>query len=140
MALMMRGLYPAAIQQYNEAVEHFLHIEDDEELGNIYYGLSQTNLHMGKLKEARFAGKRALKIYKQAGQFNMEGTTHNLLGHIALENKDFQAASDHFTQAFAISKTHTGPMKAMMNCAALAEVRLAENRLDEAKRYCEAPL
>lgn len=137
MAYMMRGLYPTAIQQYNEAVLHFLYIEDDEELGNIYYGLSETYLHMGKLEEAQFAGKRALELYKQAGQFNMEGITYNLLGHIALENKDFQVASDHFTQALAISKTHAGPMRAMMNCAALAEVRLAENRLDEAKRYCE---
>lgn len=137
MTYMMRGLYPTAIQQYNEAVQHFLHIEDDEELGNIYYGLSQTNLNMGKLEEARFAGKRALDLYKQAGQVNMEGTTHNLLGHIALKNQDFQTASDHFTQALAISKTHTGPMRTMMNCAALAEVRLAENRLDEAKRYCQ---
>ncbi|MHB8595998.1 MAG: tetratricopeptide repeat protein [Ktedonobacteraceae bacterium] len=137
MAYMMRGLYPTAIQQYNEAVLHFLYIEDDEELGNIYYGLSETYLHMGKLEEAQFAGKRALELYKQAGQYNMEGITYNLLGHIALENKDFQVASDHFTQALAISKTHAGPMRAMMNCAALAEVRLAENRLEEAKRYCE---
>ncbi len=137
MAYMMRGLYPAAIQQYNEAVHYFPHIEEDEELGNIYYGLSQTHLYMGELEEAQLAGERALELYKQAGQFNMEGTTHNLLGHIALENKNFQAASDHFTQALAISKTHAGPMRTMMNCAAIAEVRLAENRLDEAKRYCE---
>ncbi len=137
MAYMMRGLYPTAIQQYHEAVHHFLYIEDDEELGNIYYGLSQTYMYMGKLEEAQLAGKRALELYKQAEQFDMEGITYNLLGHIALENKDFHTASDYFTQALAISKTHTGPMKAIMNCAALAEVRLAENRLDEAKRYCE---
>jgi tetratricopeptide (TPR) repeat protein len=137
MALMMRGLYQAAIQQYNEAVHHFLYIEDDEELGNIYYGLAATYQQMGKLEEARFAGERALELYTRAGKFNREGITHNLLGHIALDARDYRVASDHFTQALAISKTHTGPMRAMMNCAALAEVRLAEDRLDEAKRYCE---
>ncbi|MEO9058972.1 MAG: tetratricopeptide repeat protein, partial [Ktedonobacteraceae bacterium] len=137
MALMMRGLYPAAIQQYNEAVHHFLYIEDDEELGNIYYGLSETYRHLGELKDARLAGERALDLYKRAEQFNMEGITHNLLGHIALENKDYRTASDHFTQALAISKTHNGPMRTMMNCAALAEVRLAEDRLDEARRFCQ---
>lgn len=137
MALMMRGLYPAAIQQYNEAVHHFLYIEDDEELGNIYYGLSTTYMQKGELEDARLAGERALELYKRADQFNMEGITQNLLGHVALENKDYRKASDHFTQALAISKTHAGPMRTMMNCAALAEVRLAEGRLDEAQRYCE---
>ncbi len=137
MALMMRGLYPAAIQQYNEAVHNFPHIEEDEELGNIYYGLSATYHQMGKLEEARLAGERALALYIQAEEFDQEGNMHSVLGHIALDNKDYRVASDHFTQALAISKTHTGPMRAMMNCAALAEVRLAEDRLDEAKRYCE---
>ena len=137
MALMMRGLYPAAIQQYNEAVHYFPHADEDEELGSIDYGLAATYQNMGKLEEARFAGMRALELYTEAGKFNREGITHNLLGHIALSNKDYRVASDHFTQALAISKTHAGPMTAMMNCAALAEVRLAEGRLDEAKRYCE---
>ncbi|HVB22372.1 MAG TPA: hypothetical protein VNG51_10535 [Ktedonobacteraceae bacterium] len=134
---MMRGLYPAAVQQYHEALHHFLYIDNDEEWGNIYYGLSDTYRLMGNLNDAQLAGERALQLYEKAGKFAMEGVTRNLLGHIALENKNYREASDHFTQALAIGNAHAGPMMAMMNCAALAEVRLAEDRLDEAKRYCQ---
>jgi len=137
MSYMMRGLYDAAIQQYHEAVHHFLYIDDDEELGNIYYGLSDTYRLLGKLEDAQLAGERALQLYEKAGKFVREGVTHNLLGHIALENKNYRVASDHFTQALAIGNAHSGSMMAMMNCAALAEVRLAEGRLDEAKRFCQ---
>jgi tetratricopeptide (TPR) repeat protein len=134
---MMRGLYSAAIQQYHEALHHFLYIDDDEELGNIYYGLSATYRLMDNLNDAQLAGERALHLYEKAGKFGMEGVTRNLLGHIALQNKNYREASDHFTQALAIGNAHAGPMVAVMNCAALAEVRLAEDRLDEAKRYCQ---
>lgn len=134
---LMRGLYPAAVQQYHEALHHFLYIDDDEEWGNIYYGLSETYRNMGDLDDAQLAGERALQLYEKAGKFAREGVTRNLLGQIALDNKNYREASDHFTQALAIGNAHAGPMMAMMNCAALAEVRLAEDRLDEAKRYCQ---
>ncbi|HLX39936.1 MAG TPA: tetratricopeptide repeat protein, partial [Ktedonobacteraceae bacterium] len=134
---LMRGLYPAAVQQYHEALHHFLYIDDDEEWGNIYYGLSETYRNMGNLDDAQLAGERALQLYEKAGKFAREGVTRNLLGQIALDNKNYREASDHFTQALAIGNAHAGPMMAMMNCAALAEVRLAEDRLDEAKRFCQ---
>ena len=133
---MMRGFYRTAIQQYHEALHHFLYVDDDEELGNIYYGLSDTYRLAGKLEDARLAGERALQLYVKAGHHGMEGVTHNLLGRIALESKDFRAASDHYTEALTIGNVHTAPMMAMLNCTALADVRIAEGRLDEAKRFC----
>lgn len=135
-SLMMRGLLGSAIQQYNEALHHFLHVEDEEEKAHIFYGLSETYRRADELEKARLAGEEALHRYVEVGNVVREGITLNLLGQIALEKKDYQVASDHFTQALAIGNTHGGPKMAMMNCAALAEVRLAENRLDEAKRYC----
>jgi len=137
MSYMMRGLYSTAIQQYHDALHHFLYIDNDEELGNIYYGLSDTYRLLGKLEDARLAGERALELYVKAANHGMEGITHNLLGHIALENKDYRVASDHYTEALAISNTYAGTNMAMLNCTALAEVRMAEGRLDEAKRYCQ---
>lgn len=137
MSYMMRGLYSTAIQQYHDALHHFLYIDNDDELGNIYYGLSDTYRHSGKLEDARLAGERALELYVKAENHRMEGTTHNLLGHIALENEDFRGASDHYTEALAIGNAYSGTNMAMLNCTALAEVRLAEGRLDEAKRYCQ---
>ena len=137
MSYMMRGLYSTAIQQYHDALHHFLYIDNDEELGNIYYGLSDTYRLLGKLEDARLAGERALELYIKAENHSMEGITHNLLGHVALENKDYRVASDHYTAALAISNTYAGTRMAMLNCTALADVRLAEGRLDEAKRYCQ---
>lgn len=137
MSFMMRGLYSTAIQQYHDALHYFLYIDNDEELGNIYYGLSATYRLSGKLEDARLAGERALELYVTAANHHMEGVTHNLLGRIALENKDYRVASDHYTEALTISNVYAGPKMAMVNCTALADVRLAEGRLDEAKRFCQ---
>ena len=137
MSFMMRGLYSTAIQQYHDALHHFLYIDNDEELGKIHYGLSYTYRPLGKLEDARLAGERALELYVKAANHGMEGVTHSLLGRIALENKDYRVASDHYTEALAISNAYAGTTMAMLNCTALADVRLAEGRLDEAKRYCQ---
>lgn len=136
MSLMMRGLYDAAIQQYNEAISRFpLDDDNDEERANIYYGLACTSHDMGKLKESQQAAEQALKLYVRAEKHAMEAVARSLLGQIALENKDYSTAADQFTESLAISNTHAGPKMAVMNCASLAEVRLAEGRLDEARRY-----
>lgn len=137
MSYMMRGLYRTAIQQYHEALHHFLYIDNDGELGNIYYGLSDTYRLVGNLEDARLAGERALELYVKAANRSREGATHNLLGQIALENKDYRVASDHYTEALAISNACAGTKMSMLNCTALADVRLAEGRLDEAKRFCQ---
>jgi tetratricopeptide (TPR) repeat protein len=61
---------------------------------------------------------------------------HNVLGRIRFLLNDFQKAADHYTESLAIATTYQGSTLVMINCAGLAELRLAEGRLEEARRFC----
>src|SRR5205085_6852326 len=99
----MRGLYTPAIQYYEQAIRLCLHLDDDDEFGNIYYGLSDTYRRSGDLINAKLAGEKALALYVRTENQHMEGAAHNLLGHISLHLGDFREASDHYTEALAIA-------------------------------------
>jgi len=140
MTCTMRGLYAPAIQHYEQAIRLCLHLDDDEEIGNIYYGLADTYRRSGDLINAKLAGEKALALYERGGNQHMEGVTHNLLGRISLHLGNYREASDHYTEALAIATTHSGLRMVMVNCTALADVRLVEGRLEEARRYCQRAL
>ena len=136
----MRGLFPAAIQHYQEAIRLCLYIDNDDEVGNIYYGLCDTYRRSGDLINAQLAGQKALELYVRSGNRHMEGVTRNLLGRISYSLGDYRQASDHYTEAITLATNYSGPKMFMINCTALADLRLAENRLEEAKRYCQHAL
>src|SRR6266516_119462 len=133
----MRDLYAPAIQHYEQALGLCLYIDDDEIIGNIYYGLSHVYRRTGNLIKAQLAGEKALELYERSGNQHMEGVTHNLLGNVSTQLGDYRQASDHFTEALAVATSGESIRMIMVNCAALANLRLAEGRLEEAKRYCQ---
>jgi len=142
---LMRGQYPAAIQHYELALGLCLHLDDDEERGNIYYGICDAYRRSGDLIKAQLACVKALELYERAAPRTkesqyMEGVAHNMLGLIYTTLGDYRTASDHYTEALAIATSHNGTRMAMVNCTALARVRLIEGRLEEARRYCRRAL
>ncbi len=140
MTYLMRGLYAAAIQHYELALGLCLYIDDDEEIGNIYYGLCQTYLRSGNLINAQLAAVKALELYERCADRHMEGLAHNMLGYIYLQLGDYREASDHYTEALSIAASQSNAKMVMINCASLADVRLTEGRLEEANRYCQRAL
>ncbi|TMD57799.1 MAG: tetratricopeptide repeat protein [Chloroflexi bacterium] len=68
MTHVMRELYAAAIQHYELALGLCLHIDDDEIIGNIYYGLSDVYRRSGNLIKAQLAGEKALELYEVEGR------------------------------------------------------------------------
>ncbi len=140
MTYLMRGLYPASIQHYELALGLCLYIDDDEEIGNIYYGLCEAYRRSGKLIDAQLACVKALELYERCANRHLEGIAHNMLGLIYLNLGDYRAASDHYTEALSLAASHSGPKMVMVNCTALAGVRLAEGRLEEAKRFNQRAL
>lgn len=58
----------------------------------------------------------------------METRIQNHLGCISFLLKEYRAASDHYTEALAIATDCHGPMMVILNCIALAEMRLEETR------------
>lgn len=133
----MRGLSAAAIQSYEEALRLCLYVDDDQEIADIYNGLCDAYRRAGNLMNAHLAGMEALKRYERISNTHMQGTMHNRIGRILFKLGNFNEASDHYTEALVIATTEGSSTMMMVNCAALADLRLAQDRIDEAKRYCQ---
>ncbi|MBV9229743.1 MAG: tetratricopeptide repeat protein [Chloroflexi bacterium] len=140
MTCVMRGFYSAAIQHYEEALRLCRHYSNEEELPHIYYGLCEAYRYIGDFIKANMAGQEALQLYQKRGDRKMEARMHYKLGRTRFLLSDFREAADHYTESLAIATGYNGPTMAMLNCAALADLRLAEGRLEEAKRYCQLAL
>ncbi|QBD79227.1 tetratricopeptide repeat protein [Ktedonosporobacter rubrisoli] len=140
MTCIMRGLYTAAIRNYEDALRLCRHYEEKEEVPHIYYGLCDAYRHTGDFISACTAGQEALRLYQERSNRAMEARMHHMLGQIRFQIGDFRDAADHYTESLAIATSHNSPTMIMLNCASLADLRLAESRLDEAKRYCQLAL
>ncbi len=136
----MRGLFSAAIQEYLRARELCISLDESRELPFIYDGLAETYRTSGAFIDAYESGKKALVLYRRASNREGECTILNRLGRIALKLGDFPNAVDYYTESLAtaaIFPDQQGDKMVMINCAALADLRLEEGRIDEARRYCE---
>src|SRR5260370_28817838 len=137
MTRIMTGFYAVAAQDYEWALRLCKNDPDHEELPYLYYGLCEAYQLSGNFERARTYGQKALELYEKKGERAKEGRTHNLLGRICLQMHDYHAANDHYMEALSIATLDNSPNMMLVNFTALADLRLAENRLDEAKRYCE---
>ena len=70
----------------------------------------------------------------------MEGRIHNVLGRICYQLREYREATDHYMESLSIATLENSQNTKMVNFAALADLRLAENRLEEAQRYCDRAL
>jgi len=140
MTCAMRGLCTIAIQQYAEALRLCRHYHDETELPHIYRGLCEAYQQIGDLINASLAGQQALRLYQKAADQPMEAQIHTMLGHIRFQLGDFKEAGDHYTESLTIARSYDKPTLIMLNCAALAELRLAEGHLEEARSYCQLAL
>lgn len=133
----VNGFYAAAIQHYEEALRLCLKEGEESDLAHIYYGLCDAHRLSGNFDQAYAYGERALKFYREQANRYMEGRMQNLLGRICLQAGDRHSASDHYMEALSIATLDDQPGMKLINFVALAELRLDENRLDEAKRFCQ---
>lgn len=140
MTCITRGMYTAAIQHYEEALRLCRHYNEEEDVADIYHGLCDAYRHIGDFIKADIAGQEALCRYQERMDRQKEARMHHLLGRIRFLLSDYREAADHYTESLALATNHNGPTLALVNCAALADLRLAEGRLEEAKRYCQLVL
>jgi tetratricopeptide (TPR) repeat protein len=140
MTCIVSGLYALAIQHDEEALRLCKNDPDHEDLPHIYYGLCDANRHLGKFEAAYKYGVQALELYEKRGMRSMEGRIHNVLGRICYQMREYHEATDHYMESLSIATLDNNQNMKMVNFSALADLRLAENRLEEAQRYCNRAL
>jgi tetratricopeptide (TPR) repeat protein len=140
MTCIASGFYALAIQHYEEALRLCKNDPDHEDLPHIYYGLCDANRHLGNFEAAYKCGVKALELYEKRGMRSMEGRIHNVLGRICYQLREYHEATDHYMESLSIATLDNNQNLKMVNFAALADLRLAENRLEEAQRYCDRAL
>ncbi len=129
-----------AIQHYEEALLLCKNISEDENLPEIYYGLCDANRLLGKFESAYTYGVKALELYETRGMRTMEGRVQNVLGRICYQMREYNEAADHYLESLSIATLDNNQQIKMVNFTALADLRLAEDRLEEAQRYCQRGL
>ena len=136
----MSGFYAMAIQHYEEALHLCKNNPDHEDLHEIYYGLCDANRLQGKFDGAYTFGVKALELYEKRGMRIMEGRMQNVLGRICYHIREYGEAADHYLESLSIATLDNNQKMKMVNFTALADLRLAENRQEEAERYCQRAL
>jgi tetratricopeptide (TPR) repeat protein len=136
----MRGLYATAVQQYDEALRQCRYYHIENEIPHIYYGLCDVYQCKGEYVQAYEAGCMALALYDAADDQYMLARMHNMLGHVCFRQENYPVAAEHYTRSLEMAVRLNGPTMEMLNCAALAELSLAEERLVEARKYCQLAL
>src|SRR5579863_4984168 len=104
-------------------------------MADIYYGLSEAYRLTGDFGNARTRGNMALQVYEELSERYFVGRMYNLLGRIAFQLGESQLAAEHYMESLSIATLDNRPGMQMVNFVAIADLRLSENRLDEAQRY-----
>src|SRR5260221_4494845 len=137
MTCIMTGFYALAVQHYVEALRLCKACPVHQDLPHIYYRLDDAWRISGNFERAYSYGKMALELYEKRGARSKEGRIYNLLGRICFQMREYHEATDYYMEALSIATLENNPRMLLLNFTAMADLRLAENRLDDAKRYCE---
>lgn len=134
------GFYSVALAHYEDALRLCGEGTHHPDLPDIYYGLCDAHRHLGNFDCALDFGKKALQLYADLNDKYMEGRMRTLLGRICFQTRDFQAASNYFTEGLALAISANSPGVIIANLTSLADLRREEGLLQEARRYCQHAL
>ncbi len=129
-----------ALEYYQQALRLCQNDTRQPHLPQIYDGLSQTYCHLGHLDCALDYGKQALRLSVECADNQALCRIRRLLGDIRRRMGNLEAASESYTEALALAMSMES-IEARVTCLiALAELRVQENRPEDAWRYCEMAL
>ncbi len=134
------GFYAMAINHYEEALDLCKNIPEHEILSELYCGLCDANRRLGRYETAYTHGMKTLDLSRQKGQLAIESRIQHLLGKINYNQHVYDEAARHFLESLArATQEHNQELK-IVNYTALADLRLAEDHLIEAKHYSQCAL
>lgn len=137
---MMTGYYSSALKYYEEALRVCGNDTRNARLPDIYYGLCDAHRHLGNFDCALEYGKKALQLYTERADKKLMGQVRNILGRVYYQMGDFQASDSYYTEALALAMSSRSDTMVLNNFTALADLRLQEEKPEEAWRYCQMAL
>lgn len=135
-----RGLCTVALHHYEEARRLCAYYDEEDELADIYYGLSEVYRRQGKLIDAYTAGQEALHRYQLQAKEVRQSQMYLLLGAIAAQLGYTESANKHYMQSLRLAQEHQKSIIIMLNYADLAELRLKQEQPEEARSYSKQAL
>lgn len=136
----LTGYHSSAIKYYTEALRVCGEDSRCEQLPDIYYGLCDAYRHQGQFERALDYGEKALKLYMERGNKQLECQVRSILGRVYYQMRDFASSNSYYTESLALAMSVGSETMTLNNYTALADLRLAEERPEEAWRYCEMAL
>ncbi|HKV56650.1 MAG TPA: tetratricopeptide repeat protein [Ktedonobacteraceae bacterium] len=144
MTCIIAGLHALAIQHYQEALKicakEKLQPQLKKDIADIHHGLTEAYRLIGKFDEARINGRMALQMYEDLHDRYQVCRMYNQLGNIAFSLGEHQVAAEHIMESLSLATLDNEVGMKMINFIAMADIRLDEQRLDEAQRYCNHAL
>lgn len=134
------GLYASAIQLYQDALKVCAKEKLTKDIAHIYYGLADANRLIGNLDQAESYGKKALELYREDVDRSHACRIYNLLGRISYQLGNYHTAADYYMESLTIATIDNLVGMKLINFVAVADLRLAEGRLDEAMGYSDHAL
>ncbi len=132
-----RGLYTAAIEQYEEALHLSSETGEDEQQAGIYASLCDSCRLAGQLEQAWQAGEKALALYQHDDDCDAQERIYRLLGQIAFLQDNTPQAEQCLTRALSIATSTNNPSVAMLDCEALIGLYTAQRNFSEARTYAQ---
>jgi tetratricopeptide (TPR) repeat protein len=133
----MRGLYQAGVQQYEEALRLCGYYQEVQELPAIHYELCEAYYRIEAFAKADLAGQEAARLYHELADYKMEACALYALGRVSYTQKQYATAADYYRQALHLACQHQYLALGLKNQIALADLATIEKRLDEAKQRRE---
>ena len=135
-----RRLTSGCVEHYEEALRLARHYGREEDVPDILYRLCDAYRQSKEYVQAYTAGQEALHLYQSRMNRQMEARMHNQLGHACRLSGNYDGAVNHFTESLALAAACQESTLVISNCIDLAGVHIAQERLDEASRYCQRAL
>lgn len=137
---LLRASATLAIQHFEESLRLCHHYQDEQELPEIYHGLSKAYRMNGTPSSAYQYAQEALRLYEQRANPALVAQLHCLLGQFYMRDKHWPDAITHLRTALELATCQHEETLIVRVSVLLAELQLIEDRVIEARQYSQRAL
>ncbi|GBO54459.1 hypothetical protein APA_2407 [Pseudanabaena sp. lw0831] len=96
--------YKEALQTWDQALQIYRYIKDNENEGNTLYNLAEASRKLGQYQKALEIYRQVLAIFQRSQNLNMQGNTLIGIGEVFRKIGQYKNSIDSFQQALIINQ------------------------------------